>query len=140
MSELKHTINLIVGDWSHDGHNMTDTVTIHSNLNVKELEAAYKKGAKKIGVDPTKEIAEEYEDNKISKEAYDKLVTHGFDVKDLIDVPDPDESEDSYDLYSSEAFSEIWLFVAKTGNPDFEYEMLEESDNSINIGGYGLFT
>lgn len=42
-------IKLIIGDWSHDGHNLTETKTFTSNLSAKEIEAAYFAGCEKIG-------------------------------------------------------------------------------------------
>lgn len=42
-----HTIILVVGDWSYDGHNQIDKFVIESNLSSQEIESAYKKGVKK---------------------------------------------------------------------------------------------
>lgn len=42
-------IKFVIGDWSYDGHNMTETKTFTSNLSAKEIEDAYYAGCEIIG-------------------------------------------------------------------------------------------
>lgn len=42
-------IKTVIGDWSQDGHNMTETKTFLSNLTALEIQEAYIAGCKKIG-------------------------------------------------------------------------------------------
>lgn len=60
-----HQVQLVVGDWSGDGHNRTDSVSVLVNCSTEQLQEAYKKGSKKLKFDLTKEAAVEYEDNKL---------------------------------------------------------------------------
>jgi len=132
--ELPHMINLVVGDWSHDGHSMTEQSTIKCNLDKKGLEKAYKKGSKKVGFDLTEEVCEAYEDMSVSDDVVEKLRTAGIKPEDFIE----NEGGEWSFAYNWEAFTELWLRIAKLGNPNLEFEMCSNDSPNINIGGYGL--
>lgn len=141
-----HMVNLVLGDWSGDGHSMTETVTIRSNLDKKALEAAYKKGAKKLGVDVEDDVASDYEDATISVEQWQKFADAGMTLEQLFDGAEYetkeaqeaiDDEEDNFGIWC-DAFSRLWLFTAKQGNPEFEYTIEKDDSPNINIGGYGL--
>lgn len=87
MSELTNTINLVMGDWSNDGHCKTDTITIVCNLDKKALALAYKAGAKKLRVDVSKKVAEEYQDATLSKADWQKFTAAGMTLKQLFAHP-----------------------------------------------------
>jgi hypothetical protein len=136
MSEMSNTISLVLGDWSGDGHEKTETIVLRSNLTNKQIEDAYKKGTNKVGFDFIRTIANEYEDNVISAEKLDALIELG--LKDFDRIGD-DTDEDDYNL-DTDSFADIYLFIVKLGNEDFEYKILVgESNPEIRIGGYGLF-
>jgi hypothetical protein len=146
--KFPHMVNLVLGDWSQDGHNLTHTVTITSNLDKKALMSAYKKGVKKLDLDVQNEVAEEYEDGSLSIEQWKKLEAAGMTLEQLFanekwEFDEAKEAlenkEDSFGV-SYESFSRIWLFTVKQGNPEFEYEIEEGESPNINIGGYGLFS
>jgi hypothetical protein len=128
---------MVVGDWSHDGHSQTATVTIKSNLDHKALTKAYKRGEKKTDVNFEAEVASNYEDNELPGEVVEKLEKHGFKLEDVID-PQTYDDEDGRVLWVDE-YAEIWLFIAAVGNPSFKYEIMTNDSPNINIGGYGLF-
>jgi hypothetical protein len=140
-SNKNHTINLVIGDWSDDGHGKKDKFTIKCNLDKKALEKAYKKGVKKVGVDITSDVAHEYEDSTISKEDWDKLLKAGMKADEVgeVDIPDHLDGQSDRIFIWPDAFADIWLFVAKAGNPKFEFEHVIATASNINIGGYGLF-
>lgn len=143
MTKLVNSINLIVGDWSHDGHSMTDTIAIKSNLTKEEIKNAYKQGVKTIGIDLSKDICTEYDVCSISKEQFDKFISLGF-VPSWMKKYKPERLAKEFskiDLdFIGEFFVEMYLFTVKLGNSDFEYEIEDECENEINIGGYGLFS
>lgn len=60
MSKLNH-IDLVIGDWSGDGHMQTETVGIVSHSTADEISAAYKNGLKKGFPDLVKLGASEHE-------------------------------------------------------------------------------
>jgi len=149
MSTLDNTISLVLGDPSDDGHGKTDTFVIKSNLDQKDIEAAYKKGSEKLGFNLINEVCEEYEDSLLPKDKIDILVKNGFTIDNLMSSSDYDR-EDAEEAFeddessgfniNSEYFANTYLFIVKLGNKDFQYEMLKGKLNpTIDIGGYGLF-
>lgn len=134
---MKENITFVIGDWSKDGHNQTETVTIKSNLTLKEIALAYKIATKKLGFDFTKLAASDYEDNSLDKEYGDILIKNGIDVSDL--ELDKDINGDEYYLLDFDSYLDTYLSIIKLGNSKFEYEVTSEL-NILNIGGYGLFS
>jgi hypothetical protein len=128
----QNKIELIVGDWSNDGHGRTRMFTIASNLTKAELEKAYEAGVKIVGFDP-KHFVEDYQQSYLPAEQILRLIELG--IKDWV-APDDDDDED-VEIYP-DAYKDIWLFVAKLGNPEFEFELNVPSE-TIKVGGYGLF-
>ena len=128
-NDLKYIINLIVGDWSLDGHNQTDTITIESNLGRSEIEDAFKAGSKLLDFNLTQKVCTDYEDDGISKVFIDRLRKFNIEVE--------------FDKYypghlNIDSFVKLWLDIAQLGNPKFQYELAGLA--TINIGGYGLFS
>ena len=65
------------------------------------------------------------------------LEKFGFDILKYSDEDKPDY--DVWVLRDIDAFCDIWLWIAKIGNPDFQYNMVHVNEPAINIGGYGFF-
>lgn len=137
MKKLPHTVDLVVGDWSQDGHCKTTTVTILSTHSRRALDEAYKLGVRVTGVDLTADVAQEYEDNIIPAAALEKLEAHGLDRKKVFDDGGYGDDENRYDLWP-DSFVDIWLFIAKVGDPDLRYRRTQKPA-AIRIGGYGLY-
>lgn len=132
--KFPYLVNLVVGDWSHDGHCKTEVITISSTFNKTQLERAYKKGTQKIGFDLTEDVCSKYEDMSVPVDVIDKLRASGVKVEDLIE-----QNENTWSFaFNCEAFAEVWLEIAKLGSPELEYEFCSIDDPNINIGGYGL--
>jgi hypothetical protein len=134
--DLKYVVNLILGDSGGDGHCKKSMTSIMSNCDKQEIKLAYKKGTELVGFDFTAQVCSDFGDNKISIEYYNKLVELGLPNESYHNDSDEIEEEDSISLWLDN-FTEIYLFIVKLGNPDFDYEFLQNSD--IDIGGYGLF-
>lgn len=135
----EHIVDLIVGDWSHDGHEKTETVSIKINITPGELREAYERGRDQVGFDLTSDVANDYEDRKLSNVRMKALVAKGYDERSVERDEYNNESDDYAGDYvlSHDSFVDVWLFIAKLGNPDLTYETLNSA--SINVGGYGLF-
>ena len=128
-------IKLVVGDWSDDGHGKTEEFVIESNLTVKQVEKAYAKGAKKLGVDLKREVAVDFDTPVISKATLLKFYGQEKKIPDFYDL-----SEDSKNLFIDPlAYTELYLLTIKAGEPKFKYKFVDDRDNVVNIGGYGLF-
>jgi hypothetical protein len=159
---------LVLGDWSDDGHGKTDRISITSNLDTKQIEKAYNKGAKKLGFNFVNDVANDYEDSLLPLPHLKTLIEHGLDIEQAFDEYElkfvkqalaretpveeaeeevVDEEEGDEDLLEDheegvhlwvDSFSYIYLFIVGLGDPKFVYKIVENG-NEINIGGYGLF-
>jgi hypothetical protein len=141
-------INLVLGDWSHDGHSQTEIITISSTLSKPEIEAAYKKGAKRVGVDVVKDVAADYEDGGLLVEDWKRFEKAGMKLEDLfanqVDLEYTQEELENADpigfpIYHDE-FVRLYCFLVSKGNDGFQYQIEEDANPNINIGGYGLFS
>lgn len=122
-------VNLIVGDWSDDGHGKTETYAIESNIERNEITHAYNKALKQNPkLNDFEQLCEGYEDSSIPEEFLDELKRLGYQA--------PAWMEKELRI-SRDEFVDIYLFIVKVGNPAFEYSKVRA--NEINIGGYGLF-
>ena len=139
-----HTISLVVGDWSGDGHSMTDTIVIESSLDKKALGAAHQAGAKKLDINMD-DLCASYEDATCPADVWKKLKDAGIDNEQPIRsmLADMDDKysldEDGNASLYPESFAAIYLFLAKQGDPNLQYSVVEDRTSRINIGGYGLF-
>jgi len=125
---MNYIINLVLGDWSNDGHGRTTTFNIFTNLSKDEIDQAYKLGTNHLGIDFCDEICD-HDSTILPIEVYDKLRKNGYTGK--------------FKLYKGEIypdiddFVDIYLFLVKLGNPKFKY--MNISDNPLYIGGLGFF-
>lgn len=130
-----------IGDWSADGHGMYESIMI-STRNTECLEADYQKGFEKTGLDITK-YCEDYGDSDLPRSFIEDLEKAGFDIMDIDDIryckenPLQDNGK-SYTIYYHE-YLDIWMFIAKKGNPDLEWEECKY-EGTVQPGGYGLFS
>lgn len=129
---MKYQLKIVCGDWSNDGHGMTDSIFIESNLNHEDIEVAYKRGAKEIGLDFRNDVARQYEDHKMSQAQMDILRANNINTE----VDEWYGEPSSYSL-DSDSYIEIFLEICKIGNYNFNYEKIETRE--VHIGGYGIF-
>lgn len=150
-AELKYQINLMIGDWSGDGHEKTSEIPIRSNLTADEILEAYMKGVVRLGVNLEADVCCGYEDDKLPIEVYRVFEAAGFGVREWplgwMGKPLSDSArkeledrvaKDENICLEDGTFAGLYLFTAKIGNPDFRYELVEYK--SLCIGGYGLFS
>ncbi len=122
-------LELRIGDWSGDGHGITESLFFHVN-SIEEVEGGYAEGCKILGFDFTSEVASDYEDTKVPAHILEKLNEHGL-LEDF-DTEDWEEFGIDYDQYLK-----IYLNIVKLGNPNFHIK--EHKMQTIDIGGYGFF-
>ena len=125
-------VELVVGDYSLDGHEQTLQVFVRTSATKEEFESAYQAGVKIVGVDWTKDIAESDGDRSVPDDVLKVLVGHG-----LMDEGEEWQRWKGARHTDCEEFARVWLGIAKLGNPELEFEVVYF--DSINIGGYGLF-
>lgn len=130
-----NVISLTMGDWSHDGHCMTSSVQVETNLTLDELGAAYAIGVAKTEVDLSEDVACDYDDAQVPDEVIEKLSRFGLKPEEFFERWD----DDGPWSVSPDGFWLAWLFIAKVGNPALEFSEVERSRANVNIGGYGMF-
>lgn len=135
-----HTINLVIGDWSGDGHGYKDTYTISSNLQPGEILLAFKAASSLIGLN-IEDLFDDIDRCYLTIEQLKILEKTGFPIKEIFDyafhLKNPNMELSSNITISPRDYLDIYLHIVKLGNSKFEYTLL--SGNSLCIGGYGLF-
>lgn len=129
-------INIVIGDWSHDGHSQTDETMYQMNVSAEGLKTAFDAGTKIVGFDLTKECRD-YEDCILSKDACGKVKEH-FQDSDIATWIIENEANEEDFYVETEMFAEIYLLIAELGNPELTYSLVNCED--VRIGGYGLFS
>jgi hypothetical protein len=131
-------VNLVMGDYSGDGHMQQETMLIECNLTTLEIADAYKKGRAIVGWDLSETVADEYEDNKISLEKCNRLKELGYDTG-FEGEGWVDEDDEEGPRISTIEFAHVYMFFVWLGNKDVVWEFVNDSTGKLNIGGYGLF-
>lgn len=135
MSTETHQINLILGDWSNDGHGKTCTKTVRCNLSYEELQKAYVKGSEIVGFDFCDKVACEYQDSGLDANHASMLEKHGCNL-----FSECENFEGIYYL-STDLFARIFMFVCGVGaDSKLEWEFVSKRNLDFHIGGYGLFS
>lgn len=141
--KLKYSYSIIIGDYSGDGHDKKDTVTVKTNHNKDEILKAYAKAVKKLGfaLSGNKDtILQDYEDGSINNEKYLQLIEAGinFDDKNLYEF-NKDEDDDAEVVPTSKGVADLFMQICKTQLKTLKYKIVEEEENLICGIGYGLF-
>lgn len=147
-------MKLVIGDWSKDGHSQSREVVYEVNKTVLEVQEAYKAscllttvrfdqstptGVKRDYQEQDKyQVAVEYEQTTLSKEAYDILKSYIPEIDNYV-----------CDEFYFEDYEGLWWAFVKISLPDVTYS--EEKSDIPNINGwwddnlnesfgYGLFS
>lgn len=143
MEELKHKTELVVGDWSCDGHEKQDNILIVSNLTSEEIARAYQKGVKVVGFDLTEEVAVDYEDSSLSEEQQKMLLKANCPLEEISFnyryAKEHPEVGGDWASFSGGEFAELYLWFVEQGNPNFKFEYVAPNVPRLNVGGYGCY-
>jgi hypothetical protein len=136
MAEEK--IELVIGDWSNDGHGRTDSIPLIIKVEngddvVKALENAENVLLEQYNIDLTLWFAE-YEDNKINKDDVEKLVK--LDVE--FDKNQIDENGD-LTIWLADEFYEIWKQLIVKANPNISIKRIKLKPFCSKCSGYGIY-
>lgn len=127
---------LVLGDWSSDGHGITEKIKISANKTHLEIQEAYLNSVKltTLGFDDHNvkdsklRIAVEYEDVSISDEAVAILEKFKCPIYEFAEV-----YNNHYQL-KSDNFTDFWFWFVTLSLPDLEWE--EVNDDIPNINGF----
>jgi hypothetical protein len=136
MAEEK--IELVVGDWSDDGHCRMDSIPLIIEVKneddvVKSLENAENVLLEQYNIDLSSWLAE-YEDNKINKDDVEKLVK--LDVE--FDRNQIDENGD-LTIWDADEFYEIWKQLIVKANPNISIKRIKLKPFCSKCTGYGIY-
>ena len=128
---MKYTIALTYGDPSRDGHGMSETDYYISNYSSSDIQKAMTKAQKAYNFN-FNDVCSEYGKRTLTEEQYDI-----FANKLKIDLDAlGEEDEDEFIIYD---LPRLYLAVVKTQLQDLQAEVKVVTNESINIGGYGMF-
>lgn len=138
MAELNHIIEIEVGDYSRDGHNMSDIMYIKSNYSGEEIDKSFERLKQKTEID-FQFICDDHEDNTIHEEDLEKFVKHGLLTQEEIDECKEDSE---YYVYSAKDLALFALDTLQKFDPEFKYEQYvpqTEQCNALLGIGYGCY-
>lgn len=122
---MEYMISLVIGDPGNDGHGITKSFVLQSNISADEVSVAYAKGAKLIKVDFCRDVAWRYMEPTINESDLARFVKAGFELDGM-----------STTLTTMD-FVRLYLFIVGKGNPEFKYTLTHPA--TLEIGGYGFF-
>lgn len=142
-------MNLVLGDWSNDGHGKFDKILVEVNHTVEEVRAAYLKSVETTGLDFAEKVASEYESHMvIDSNVAETLEKHGIKCDDIaLESPEGDSLND-IDKYEDgdTKFTRLFFDFVKLSLPDLTYKEITDIPNingfwgPLNISlGYGLY-
>jgi hypothetical protein len=120
---------------------MCEEVRVEHNLESRDaLNAAYKAGVAILGHDLQKSCRS-YEDSTLDQALVERLQEVGILPEDVDTCSHTwlEDEEDEVHVEGYEGYANLWLAIAKLGNPTLEFTVIEDQTPSITIGGYGLF-
>jgi hypothetical protein len=148
---------LILGDWSQDGHSLTEEFQIDHNLaSSDDLQKAYQTGTDLLDINFQDEVASRFEDHFISEELLEMFVENkilnalpngqwvvanspmNHDPIEAVEV-DQVFKETKYTI-GTEAYLALWMAIAQWGDPSLVWSKVPiRRIDQLTIGGYGLF-
>lgn len=131
-----NTINLIVGDWGGDGHNMINTITIKTNYTADQIRDTFVENSKNLNF-LLLDYCSKYEESTIGKDILDPVLQELNVTAEDLNLEDYYEDDEDYH-FDSDSYTRLYLAIVKYNNPGFNYKFVN-SDNTVDIGGYGLF-
>lgn len=135
MEKKEYNICFELGDESNDGHGHSEKFHMSSNYSAKEITDFLNEFEKKTGINICKEC-EDYEENRLSKEATEKLLELGIIDQEYI------EKDGRYYVEGTDDFVDIIENCLKYVVKDFEWHyrnLKEDVLYKLNGVGYGLF-
>lgn len=134
---MSNSIQLRVGDWSHDGHGHTDEIFVTTDKTFKEVSntmAKLNKHLEKACGYSFDTVCENYEDNIIPVALVNALKDVGVNVGDY-------DKEDNGDMRTySQDFMQLAVDALNAFSPELNLVCDEKIQPPVlDLGGYGLF-
>lgn len=138
---------LVIGDYSGDGHGVTETVTFKVSHKAKDIKAAYKKAIRKAGISldscsvrNIEVVCNEYNNSCISSEQVEKLKSLGIKWDNM----ESEFNDDGSLFVSPEDLAYIFMEMVRSQLKTFKYKRVKPvclNGFASDIGsiGYGCF-
>jgi hypothetical protein len=160
---MNYTWKLTVGDWSHDGHGLTEAESFNSNYELADVVAAHKTASTEHGLALGKEC-KNYEQSLLSSNflaKYREVFANNQTALDVLiddwdgefascyqtvdDLAELTEIRNETASWSQihigwPSYIEMYLLIAQLHLPDLVWKPIAELKNNQNIGGYGLLS
>lgn len=133
---MKHNIDLVVGDWSSDGHGISSSVPFIANFPLEDVEKFHAQAAKQHGLDFATQC-EDYEDSCLSEDFLEAALIAFANHPTALSFFQELVKEDGY--VKADEFCFVYMYIAELGQPLLKWQHVE-GNPSIAIGGYGLFS
>ena len=147
-----YKMRLNIGDWSSAGHSIVERIEIEANHTIDEIQKAYLKTCELSKVTlhnctdkSVTEVAVEYEDSRLSEEAYNKLKSVGCPLTHFETSNGEFDNDNNY-IEEISIMVELFMDMVSLSLSDLEYRIIEPAselngyDSGMNITiGYGLF-
>lgn len=147
------TLKIVIGDWSHDGHNQSEFVYFDSSLSEAEVKEAYREAVAKCGVglhgpgrgEKHTAICDKYEQRTFSLELKEKMEAIGVD---FTQVGGSEIVEGQWGDFGGKGIAKLFLQLVKAVRPGFQYDIINDRvpcingfwSKDFNIGfGYGMY-
>lgn len=147
------TLKLVIGDWSHDGHNQSEFVYFDSNISEAEIKEAYLNAVAKCGVglhrartgEQHESVCDEYEQRTIPLELKAKMEAIGVDFEK---VGGYECVEGQWGDFGGKGIAKLFLELVRAVRPDFQYDIINDRvpcingfwSKDFNLGfGYGMY-
>ena len=128
---MKYALALTYGDPSRDGHGMSETDYFTSNYSSSDVQKAMVKAQKAYNFN-FNDVCSEYGNRTLTKEQYDIFANK---LKINLEALG-EEDEDEFIIYDLPG---LYLAIVKTQLQDLQVKEKVITNESINIGGYGMF-
>jgi len=115
-----YTIPLILGDYSGDGHGVTETYKLGSSLPLKDLRELYFKAVELHGFDLGREVCSKYDDCVISEEICEKLTKNGY--------PDMERILEGERWIDTDAYVHIFIWYMTSADPSLRLELISSEE------------
>ena len=126
---MKFQTTFEIGDWSHDGHCISEDVVVKHNKTYNCIRDHYRMAQKEHGID-FETLCEDYDDSTIKFGDLEKLVELGIISQDEVE-------DDEYWVQGAKDFVRLYLEYTKTYLNTLEYKFVDV--HKVHLGGYGLF-
>lgn len=140
-------IKIEIGDYSGDGHGISEVVQLLCNRTIQELENLYKKSCELTGLQFTTngdvsgrnrtwqeinkwKVLQDYQENEMSEFQQKEFAKHGIEIDDL------DFS------YETDKFTSLFLEFLQLSDKELQWEFVEEEQKEEVLQlyiGYGIY-